>query len=170
MKTGARPSGAKRELQILDAVLQADWQTPMASRTTPSELMRRGNNVNLPMQVVRADWPTATVCGNHNRKGASDQSGDGLATAVTEADWPTATARDWKSGESNLHGTNARPLNEVVLIAGPLPDSSMQTETLSPVRNTNGSRPGPLNAAWVAVLMGYPSDWADDETKPASSS
>lgn len=26
---------------------------------------------------------------------------------------PTATARDWKSSASNLHGTNARPLNEV---------------------------------------------------------
>jgi hypothetical protein len=27
-------------------------------------------------------WPTPTVCGNHNRKGASKNSGDGLATAV----------------------------------------------------------------------------------------
>lgn len=27
-------------------------------------------------------WPTPTVCGNHNRKGASATSGDGLATAV----------------------------------------------------------------------------------------
>lgn len=29
---------------------------------------------------------------------------------------PTPTARDWKSGASNLHGTNSRPLNEVVLV------------------------------------------------------
>ncbi|MFJ8668547.1 hypothetical protein [Streptomyces sp. NPDC093600] len=28
---------------------------------------------------------------------------------------PTPAARDWKSGESNLIGTNARPLNEVVV-------------------------------------------------------
>jgi hypothetical protein len=27
-------------------------------------------------------WPTPTVCGNYNRKGASATSGDGLATAV----------------------------------------------------------------------------------------
>ena len=34
-------------------------------------------------------WPTPTVCGNHNRKGASPTSGDGLATAVKK--WPTPT-------------------------------------------------------------------------------
>lgn len=32
--------------------------------------------------------------------------------------WPTATARDWKSGASNLHGKNSRPLNEVARLAG----------------------------------------------------
>lgn len=32
-------------------------------------------------------WPTATVCGNHNRKGASLNSGDGLATASSQ--WMT---------------------------------------------------------------------------------
>lgn len=29
---------------------------------------------------------------------------------------PTPTAHDWKSGASNLHGVNSRPLNEVVLL------------------------------------------------------
>jgi hypothetical protein len=29
---------------------------------------------------------------------------------------PTPTARDWKSGASNLHGKNPRPLNEVALL------------------------------------------------------
>lgn len=31
--------------------------------------------------------------------------------------WPTATTRDWKSSASNLHGQNARPLNEVARLA-----------------------------------------------------
>ena len=35
-------------------------------------------------------WPTVTVNGNYNRKGASAKSGDGLAVAV--ANWPTPTA------------------------------------------------------------------------------
>jgi len=41
-------------------------------------------------------WPTPTVCGNYNRKGASATSGDGLATAVNR--WPTPTARIHKGG------------------------------------------------------------------------
>jgi hypothetical protein len=40
-------------------------------------------------------WPTPTVCGNYNRKGASATSGDGLATAVQK--WPTPTANDSKN-------------------------------------------------------------------------
>lgn len=38
-------------------------------------------------------WPTATVCGNGNRKGASEKSGNGLGTAAQEF-WPTAVATD----------------------------------------------------------------------------
>ena len=82
-------------------------------------------------------WPTPTVRGNHNRAGVSSRSGDGLATAVTR--WPTPCARDWRSGASNLHDQNARPLNEVV---------SRYT-------------PGPLNPEWVGLLMGFPPGWID---------
>lgn len=42
-----------------------------------------------------SSWPTATVHGNHNRKGLSPTSGDGLATAV--AQWPTPRAEDSES-------------------------------------------------------------------------
>ena len=34
--------------------------------------------------AAQVNWPTPTVCGNHNRKGASPTSGDGLATAVSK--------------------------------------------------------------------------------------
>ena len=47
-------------------------------------------------------WPTPTVCGNYNRKGASATSGDGLATAVQK--WPTPTARIWKGGGEDDSG------------------------------------------------------------------
>jgi hypothetical protein len=39
-------------------------------------------------------WPTPTVCGNYNQKGASKTSGDGLATAVKK--WPTPTVHSAK--------------------------------------------------------------------------
>ena len=35
----------------------------------------------------QVNWPTVSVCGQHNRKGASANSGDGLSTAVKQ--WPT---------------------------------------------------------------------------------
>ena len=44
-----------------------------------------GSSNPRPMLALMARknlWPTPTICGNHNRKGASATSGDGLATAV----------------------------------------------------------------------------------------
>lgn len=42
----------------------------------------------------------------------------GTDGSQSHAPLPTPTARDWKSGASNLHGQNARPLNEVVTLLG----------------------------------------------------
>src|SRR5262245_2417810 len=42
-------------------------------------------------------WPTPTVTGNHNRKGLSETSGDGLATAVKK--WRTPVADDCNARE-----------------------------------------------------------------------
>ena len=53
-------------------------------------------------------WPTPSVCGNYNRKGASATSADGLATAVKKNRWPTPTARDWKD-TSGMSLTSKNP-------------------------------------------------------------
>ena len=45
-----------------------------------------------------------------------------LPSAV--AHLPTPAARDWKSGQSNLLGTNSRPLNEVVVNVLPTPTAA----------------------------------------------
>lgn len=52
--------------------------------------------------LFSACWPTVTVHGNHNRKGASQTSGDGLATAVN---WPTPRASDGPKGGPNQRGS-----------------------------------------------------------------
>ena len=70
--------------------------TPLASLGTnggPNQLDSRGRP---GLQMAAMKWPTPTVCGNYNRKGASATSGDGLATAVNR--WPTPTARMHKGG------------------------------------------------------------------------
>jgi hypothetical protein len=84
---------------------------------------------------ARTTWPTPTVCGNYNRKGASKTSGDGLATAVLKV--ATPTARDWRSGKASqaTHDKNSRPLSEQI--------------------------GGSLNPTWVEWLMGWPLGWTD---------
>lgn len=53
-------------------------------------------------------WPTPTVCGNYNRKGASATSGDGLATAV-------------KKGKSRMERTGSKAVEVLPqAVGGPL--------------------------------------------------
>lgn len=79
-------------------------------------------------------WPTPTVCGNYNRKGASSKSGDGLATAVK---FRTPNASDgfkWSNqtqAEREAKGQQVRLGHQ--LGAG-----------------------GLLNPDWVEWLMGWP--------------
>jgi hypothetical protein len=80
-------------------------------------------------------WPTPTVHGNHNRKGMSKNSGDGLATAVKT--WPTPTASDGTGGP----GSSGRQGGE----------------------NLRTAVGGTLNPTWVEWLMGWPLGWTDLE-------
>lgn len=83
-------------------------------------------------------WPTPTVCGNYNRKGASKTSGDGLATAVKK--WPTPCASASKGSspgaltrKSGKDRSNDRIDHAVMASDG-----------------------GQLNPQWVEWLMGWP--------------
>lgn len=78
-------------------------------------------------------FPTPSVCGNHNRKGASATSGDGLATVVGRM-LPTPAASDHKG--SSQQGQRRGQLSEVV--------AGMK-----------------LNPDWVSRMMGYPDGWLD---------
>lgn len=71
-------------------------------------------------------WPTTTATladkGVRSFQGAVIEAmrsrGPDLAAMASRQGWPTAAARDWKSSASNLHGVNARPLNEVARLSG----------------------------------------------------
>ena len=94
-------------------------------------------------------WPTTpTVCGNHNRKGASATSGDGLATVVAQRTWPTATAtatahKGW-SPNHNRADTDDRL------------DYTVEREAFQPGQKTPPMR---LSPDWVELLMGWPKGW-----------
>ena len=121
------------------------WRTPTvgmlnADRAKDPEYTSRkelkGQTITLADQVKHERlWPTPTVCGNYNRKGASETSGDGLATAVLKVAAPTA--RDWRSGKASQKTMerNSRPLSEQI--------------------------GGSLNPNWVEWLMGWPIGWTD---------
>ena len=96
-----------------------------------------------PEQVISGGdfflWPTPTVNGNHNRKGLTKNSGDGLATAVK---WPTPTASDFQSAKVSKRtaAKKNRPLREIA---------------------TNFGEAGHLNPDWVEQLMGFPPGWTN---------
>jgi hypothetical protein len=72
-RTGRAPDGTKKTVSLEQAL-----------RMTPERLDR---------QML----PTLTVHGNYNRKGASANSGDGLATALNREALPTLCARDYRA-------------------------------------------------------------------------
>jgi hypothetical protein len=96
-------------------------------------------------------WPTPTLHGNYNRKGASANSGDGLATAVKL--WATPNVVDSKGG--TRRGKGQVQLCHQVKFDTPRtsPRTAREYDGVSPLGN------GGLNPTWVEWLMGFPSGW-----------
>jgi hypothetical protein len=139
--------GHKSNLEEVVAV-RAMWPTPRASETfqgyeTLNALkdgnqswMGSGRGATLTTAVMARNlWPTPTVCGNYNRKGASPTSGDGLATAVLK--FPTPSTLGINGGSHSRAAAVKRG---------------------QAVTEVNG---GSLNPTWVEWLMGWPLGWTD---------
>jgi len=100
-------------------------------------------------------WPTPTVCGNYNRKGASATSGDGLITALRT--WPTPIRRDSRTVRGGARMKNSMGSEPLI------------TQVAESERRTDGR----LNPVWVEWLMGWPLGWTDlkplemDKSQPA---
>lgn len=116
------------------------WQTPVADDAA-NRANGKWNSRGEPKLSAQVMWPTATVCGNYNRKGASATSGDGLATAVTQRTYPTATAHKGWSPKHNRADTDDRL------------DYTVEREAFNPGQQTPPMR---LNPSWVEWLMGWP--------------
>lgn len=86
------------------------WPTPNSRDAKPGTARPHGGGrkgqtpqTNLNDLVLR--WPTPTVHGNGNYKGASAKSGDGLMTVVKRREgYPTPQARDCHSWTAHPHG------------------------------------------------------------------
>ena len=62
--------------------------------------------------------PTPRANDAEKRGQVSIDPRNGLVSSAALAGHPTTAARDWKDGRINQHGKNARPLNEVEMLAG----------------------------------------------------
>lgn len=187
-ETGLPESGADsgwkwRESSVKYDPASASWKTRQCSLLggleTFSETwprwgtMRNGECWERPMWVRRTEgsgsgyWPTVTVCGNYNRKGASANSGDGLATAVKM--WPTPTKSYGGGGpgcSGRAGGLNLRtavtfptPLARDWKNGSPAQRDKPRSENLNDRVSTEQC--GQLNPMWVEWLMGWPLGWTD---------
>lgn len=113
---------------MFEGLMSSSVDLPKAGTVRSGSLYELPTLARLTDESDCSSWPTATVKGNHNRKGLSPSSGDGLATAagmwgtptvaMTQGGnltrsgarnnelllkgqakhWATPTARDWKDG------------------------------------------------------------------------
>jgi hypothetical protein len=178
-KMTASPSG-RLLFQLAPSALPTEgtdsgfWPT---IRATDGERGGRGDLI----QAVRGNpnshyrlWPTPTVNGNHNQKGLSEKSGDGLATAVKL--WPTPHA-NCSTGASNTQqgGVNLQtavkmwptPRASEHKGCGPLGSPShqhwLEKHYLHAHVQEKEQATGQLNPQWVDWLMGFPTEWTASE-------
>jgi hypothetical protein len=140
--TTARTSGRSPEktthlaaqVHLCPTPRAADGEKGQRTRQGAEKEANRGHGIDLPLFVQL--FPTPTVCGNHNRKGSSAKSGDGLATAVKMLSTPTVNDSKNNSSPSRCRCHTAA----LDVVAG-----------------------GSLNPGWVEWLMGFPNGWTNIE-------
>ena len=130
------------------------WPTPTRhiaqENAYPADLRRHSPGLGTEVHTREANnmRPTPTANGNHNRKGASATSGDGLATAVKM--WPTPASSDNRD-----RGNLSTPAVKRRRQKGKQLGLSMVVSEKS----------GALNPTWVEALMGYPHGWTEVGSK-----
>lgn len=124
------------------------WPTPLTDDA--HQLTRKSGMFKSLTRAVM--FPTPTVHGNNNRKGASQKSGDGLATVVRQM-FLSPTASDGKRATMSMDMLRKAKVN------GNLSQQIAHSE--------QSKIGGALNPEWVEWLMGFPPGWTDLDAESA---
>ena len=136
--------------------------TDHATRDGATLYNERGKKVQEGLESAAKLWPTPTVKGDHNRKGASAQSGDGLSTSAKM--WSTPNSRDHKGqpgkgctdrggrGASLPRDVEAWTGDQSAMCSHQVQATSMDGESSS-AKTTASPRLSPRFVSW---LMGWP--------------
>jgi hypothetical protein len=126
------------------------------------------SNLNDTMAFTGGYWPTVTVHGNHNRKGLSPTSGDGLATVMRDTSmWPTPLASELSRG-GQRYAQGGTPLKSVMTGLWSTPRAS-DGEKGSPNQEFSGGGqplPAQMHANGLSAspwLTPTARDWKDSE-------
>jgi hypothetical protein len=135
--------GRRSTISSGSADLQSSWASRLRARTdllgstlfkltwkersTPSgrsiaalraSALRTSDNDSGGLRNDLVSWPTPHANSTTGAGTAGRDGGLNIQTAAQLTSWPTAAARDWKGATKERWGENARPLNEVAVLAG----------------------------------------------------
>ena len=176
-------------------VAQDDNKSPEAHMRMKANMKGGPRHKPTSLQVMvkgieKGLWPTPTLHGNYNRKGASQNSGDGLETAVKKELWPTPTAMTGGTGVAPSHENGGHGWNIGAAVNDSLSNNpkrnwptpmahearlgyqdrsdpnkkGTQKSLTTEVIDQAGGRAktsGQLNPDWVEWLMGVPTGWTE---------
>ena len=192
-KMGVMRNGSVSELQILgrcteesDCLLLPtptanEYQTPQHERTTKNStgftLTKKKSGVKYGAKFVDAVFyltlPTLTINGNHNYKGASKTSGDGLITVLKRLPLIPTVTRDSVNMRTKKYAQGGTPLPLALL-----PTISATEYKGAPKNRYKASKdfhgakmseglmtckedPIYLNPSFAEVVMGFPRGWTE---------
>lgn len=163
------------------------WPTPSSTEFAgnPEASIQRkqvrgiGNTATILSQVATlAGWPTPTTAlaekGVRSFEGGLAEAlrdhGPDLAAAACLAGWPTTAARDWKGATLERWGENARPLNEVAVLAGwATPNLFTEHKVQPPVMGNRKPTDPQIGLADQAFhLSGWPTPTTNDSLRQPS--